>query len=123
MNNTTQNSVQSNTALPSVIKLGQDVDLQQITVTIQYDHQTPKPAQSFTPERLVQWVRKQVQAGHTVWTVYESCGFGYTLHYQLLQAGAHSLVISPVRLHPERRRKTDRLDSRELCLRLSRYLG
>ena len=104
------------------LKLGLDVDLQQNTVTVQYDHQHPKPAQSFSAARLVQWVRDKVQAGYTVWTVYESCGFGYTLHYQLVEAGAHSLVISPVRLHPQRRRKNDRLDSRQLCLRLSRYL-
>jgi transposase len=122
MNNTTQNPVQSNAAVLAVIKLGLDVDLQHITVTVQSDHQTPKPAQHFTPERLVQWVRQKVQAGHIVWTVYESCGFGYTLHYQLVAAGAHSVVISPVRLHPERRRKNDRLDSRQLCLRLTRYL-
>ncbi len=31
-------------------------------------------------------------------------------------------MISPIRLNSERRRKTDRLDSRQLCLRLSRYL-
>ena len=68
-------------------------------------------------------MRQKVQAGrHIVWTVYESCGFGYTLHYQLVEAGAFGVVISPVRLHPERRRKNDRLDSRKLCLRLSRYL-
>jgi transposase len=105
-----------------VLKLGLDVDLKQITATIQCDHQHPKPAMSFTPVRLVQWVREKVQAGHTVWTVYESCGFGYTLHYQLVEAGADSLVISPIRLSPERRRKNDRLDSRQLCLRLSRCL-
>lgn len=117
-----QNPTSSNAAVRSVIKLGLDVDLQQLTVTLQHDHQQPKPAQSFTVARLVQWVRDQVQAGHPVWTVYESCGFGYTLHHQLVEAGAHSLVISPVRLHPDRRRKNDRLDSRQLCLRLSRYL-
>jgi transposase len=122
MNTSTQNPPQGNPAIKSVIKLGLDVDLQQITVTAQYDHQHPKPAQSFTVARLVQWVEEKVQAGHTVYTVYESCGFGYTLHYQLVQAGARSLVISPVRLHTERRRKNDRLDSRQLCLRLSRYL-
>lgn len=122
MNNTTQNSSQGNIAVRAVFKLGLDVDLQQITATIQCDHQHPKPAQSFTVARLVAWVKEKVQASHTVWTVYESCGFGYTLHYQLVEAGAHSLVISPVRLHTERRRKNDRLDSRQLCLRLSRYL-
>jgi transposase len=122
MNNTTQNQEQSNPAVASVLKLGLDVDLQQITATVQHDHQHPKPARGFTVLRLVQWVREQVRAGYTVWTVYESCGFGYTLHYQLVEAGARSLVISPVRLQTERRRKNDRLDSRQLCLRLSRYL-
>jgi transposase len=120
MKTTTQNPSEGNPQ--SMIKLGLDIDLQQITVTVQHDHQHPKPALSFTVPRLIQWVREQVQAGHMVWTVYESCGFGYTLHYQLVGAGAHSLVISPVRLSPERRRKNDRLDSRALCLRLSRYL-
>jgi len=122
MNTTTQIATQDNSQVPSLLKLGLDVDLQQITVTVQHDHQHPKPARSFTVARLVQWVQDQVRAGHTVWTVYESCGFGYTLHYQLAGAGAHSRVISPVRLNPQRRRKNDRLDSRQLCLRLSRYL-
>lgn len=122
MNTTTQIPIQNNSQVPSVLKLGLDVDLRQITATVQHDHQHPKPAQSFTLARLTPWVREKVQAGYTVWTVYESCGFGYTLHDQLVQAGAHSLVISPVRLNPQRRRKNDRLDSRQLCLRLSRYL-
>lgn len=122
MNNTPQIAPQDNSQVPSLLKLGLDVDLQQITVTVQHDHQHPKPARSFSPPRLLHWVREQVRAGHSVCTVYESCGFGYTLHYQLVEAGARSLVISPVRLHTERRRKNDRLDSRALCLRLSRYL-
>jgi transposase len=122
MNTPSQNPSQINPPVTSVLKLGLDVDLKQITATNQCDHQHPKPAQSFSVARLVQWVRQKVQAGYTVWTVYESCGFGYTLHYQLVAAGAHSLVISPVRLHPQRRRKNDRLDSRALCLRLSRYV-
>jgi len=122
MDTTTQNPLQGNPPVKPVLKLGLDLDLQQVTVTIQCDHQHLKPAQSFSVARPTQWVREKVQAGHTVWTVYESCGFGYTLHYQLVAAGAHSLVISPVRLSPQRRRKNDRLDSRQLCLRLSRYL-
>jgi transposase len=67
-------------------------------------------------------VQQQVAAGHLVWTVYEACGFGYTLHHQLTPAGAHSRVIGPLVLSPGRHRKNDRLDSRQLCLRLSRYL-
>jgi transposase len=122
MNTTAQIATQDNSQVKCILKLGLDIDLQQITVTVQHDHQHPKPAMSFTVPRLVQWVREQVRAGYSVWTVYESCGFGYTLHYQLVAAGARSLFISPVRLSPERRRKNDRLDSRALCLRLARYL-
>lgn len=122
MNTSTQNHASSNPQVKIIFKLGLDTDLQQITVTIQADHQMPKPAQSFTVARLLQWIKTQVEAGHEVHTVYESCGFGYTFHYQLMQAGARNLVISPVRLDTQRRRKNDRLDSRHLCLRLTRYL-
>ncbi len=54
--------------------------------------------------------------------VSECCGFGYTLHEQLVEAGAHSIITTPMRLNLERRRKNDRMDARELCVRLSRYL-
>jgi transposase len=57
-----------------------------------------------------------------VHAVSECCGFGYTLHEQLLGAGATSIMTTPMRLNPERRRKNDRMDARELCVRLSRYL-
>src|SRR6185503_12639002 len=80
-------------------------------------------AQKFTRARLLDWVREKIAAGHTVHTVYECCGFGYTLHEQLTAAGAHSIVTTPMRLSPERRRKNDRLDARELCVRLSRHLA
>ena len=103
-------------------KLGLDVDLNFVVTAIQCDHGAIKPAQKFTREKLIAWVRAQVAAGHTVHTVYECCGFGYTLHEELTAAGAHSVVTTPMRLSPERRRKNDRLDARELCVRLARHL-
>jgi transposase len=39
-----------------------------------------------------------------------------------VEAGAKSIITTPMRLNLERRRKNDRMDARELCLRLSRYL-
>src|SRR6185295_73196 len=45
-----------------------------------------------------------------------------TLHHALVAAGARSLVTTPMRLSLERRRKNDRLDARELCVRLARHL-
>jgi transposase len=113
---------QLNSQLKHVFKLGLDVDIKQITLGIQCDHQPLKPPCSFSKEKLVCWVKEKVEQGHIVWTVYESCGFGYTLHYELAAAGARSVVITPVRLNAQRRRKNDKLDARELCLRLSRYV-
>jgi transposase len=105
-----------------VFKLGLDVDLHLVVTAIQCDHGAIKPAQKLTRAQLLAWVQAQVAAGHAVHTVYEACGFGYTLHEQLGAAGAHSLITTPMRLSLERRRKNDRLDARELCVRLARHL-
>jgi transposase len=128
-NTSTTTAAQSNPALDHartpprhVFKLGLDVDLNNVVTAIQCDRGTIALAQKFTRARLVEWIEKQTAAGHTVHTVYEACGFGYTLHHQLTAAGARSLVTTPMRLSPERRRKNDRLDARELCVRLSRHL-
>lgn len=104
-----------------VFQLGMDVDLRNIVVAVQCDGGEIKRAQPFTRARLLEWVRRQVGAGHAVESVYEACGFGYTLHRALLAAGAHSIVTTPMRLSLERRRKNDRMDAVELCVRLARW--
>jgi transposase len=124
-NTSTQLQPEGNAALPPprhVFTLGLDVDLNNLVTAMQCDRGTIPPAQKFSRARLLDWIQKQIAAGHQVHTVYEACGFGYTLHHELLAAGAHSLVTTPMRLSPERRRKNDRLDARELCVRLSRHL-
>ena len=120
-NTTAQNPTRSNPARLAY-KLGLDVDLRNIVVAIQCDHGTIKPAQKFSRPQFIAWVRDKVAAGHQVHTVYEACGFGYTLHQELMAAGAQSLITTPMRLSLERRRKNDRMDARELCVRLSRHL-
>lgn len=106
-----------------VFKLGIDIDLNFVVTAIQCDGGTIKLPQKWTRPQLLKWVTTQINAGHTVHTVYESCGFGYTLHYALLAAGVQSLVTTPMRLSNDRRCKNDRMDARELCNRLSSYLG
>jgi transposase len=103
--------------------LGLDVDLRSVVVATQCDPGLIPPARKLTRAQLVAWVQAQVSAGHVVHTVSECCGFGYTLHEQLTATGAQSLITTPMRLSLERRRKNDRLDARELCVRLSRYLA
>jgi transposase len=103
-------------------KLGLDVELRNVAVAIQCERGAIGLAQKFSLEQLIRWVKEKVAQGHAVYTVYECCGFGYTLHEQLVEAGATSFITTPMRLNLERRRKNDRMDARELCVRLSRYL-
>lgn len=111
-----------NPQLTDVFKLGLDVDLKNIVVALQCGNGAIKPAQKFSRAQLIAWVKEKVAAGHRVHTVYEACGFGYTLHEDLLEAGAQSIITTPMRLSLERRRKNDKLDATELCVRLSRHL-
>jgi transposase len=112
----------SQEAMGQVWKLGLDVDLCNIMVAMQCERGTMGPARKLSRGQLLAWVKNKTAAGHRVFTVYECCGFGYTLHEELLKAGAHSMVTTPMRLNLQRRRKNDRMDARELCVRLSRCL-
>jgi len=103
-------------------KLGLDVELRNVAVAIQCERGGIGPAQKLSLQQLIGWVKQKVAQGHAVYTVYECCGFGYTLHEQLVDAGATSFLTTPMRLNLERRRKNDRMDARELCVRLSRYV-
>jgi transposase len=120
--NLTKAKGDGNEARGQVMKLGLDVDLRNIAVAIQCERGAIGPARKFTREQLIGWVKQKIALGYTVYAVSECCGFGYTLHEQLLAAGAHSLMTTPMRLNLERRRKNDRMDAREMCVRLSRYL-
>jgi transposase len=111
-----------NAAVSHTFKLGLDVDLNLSVTAISASAGVIALPQKFSRAQLLAWVQKQVAAGHEVHTVYEACGFGYTLHHQLTAAGVRSLITTPMRLNLERRRKNDRMDARELCVRLSRHL-
>ena len=90
-------------------KLGLDVDLRHIVAAIQCERSLLGRAQKFSRAQLLAWVKEKIAQGHAVHTVYECCGFGYSLHEELVAAGARSLVTTPMRLNLERRRKNDRM--------------
>src|SRR5580765_1202027 len=102
------------------IKLGLDVHLEFIMAVAQRDHAAPQAPRKFTPEHLVLQVQKWVAEGWVVYAVAESCGFGFVLHHQLVAAGAQSFLITPIALNGKR--KTDKLDARAFCVRLSRWV-
>ena len=103
-----------------LLKLGLDVHLEFIMAVAQKDHANPHAPRKFTRDQLVAQVRKWVAEGFQVFCVQESCGFGFVLHRELVAAGAQSFLITPIALNGKR--KTDKLDARALCLRLSRWL-
>ena len=103
-----------------MLKLGLDVHLEFIMAVAQKDHAHPHAPRKFTREQLVAQVKKWVAEGFQVFCVQESCGFGFVLHRELVAAGAQSFLITPIALNGKR--KTDKLDARALCLRLSRWL-
>jgi transposase len=106
----------------TVVKLGLDVHARQITVSRQLGDCTPQPAQMFTKERLLGWVRKMVEAGAVVHSCYEASVMGYTLHRELTALGVGNLVVAPKQLSGPKRQKTDALDARALVDALDRWL-
>jgi len=103
-----------------MLKLGLDVHLEFIMAVAQKDHANPHAPRKFTRAQLVAQVKKWIAEGFQVFCVQESCGFGFVLHRELVTAGAQSFLITPIALNGQR--KTDKLDARALCLRLSRWL-
>ena len=103
-----------------ILQLGLDVHLTFIMAVIRRTHASPQAPRKFSLEQLVAYVAKCVTDGFQVFCVQESCGFGFLLHRQLVAAGAQSFLITPISLNGQR--KTDKLDARALCLRLSRWL-
>ena len=103
-----------------MLKLGLDVHLEFIMAVVQKDHASPQSPRKFTRVQLVAQVKQWVAEGFQVFCVQESCGFGFVLHRELVGAGAQSFLITPIALNGKR--KTDKLDARALCLRLSRWL-
>jgi len=102
------------------LQLGLDVHLELIMGVSQRGNTSAQAPRKFTLDQLVEQVRQWVAQGLQVFCVQESCGFGFVLHRQLVAAGAQSFLITPIALNGKR--KTDKLDARALCLRLSRYL-
>ena len=103
-----------------LLKLGLDVHLEFIMAVGQRGHGALQSPRKLTPAQLVAQVAQWVAQGHQVFCVQESCGFGFVLHRQLVAAGAQSFLITPIALNGKR--KTDKLDARALCQRLSRWL-
>src|ERR1700747_1287081 len=68
------------------------------------------------------WVEKKLKAGFELYSCYEAGASGYWLHRDLAELGVKNLVIAPKAMGQDKRQKTDRRDSSQLCDALDRYL-
>jgi transposase len=109
---------------PQILKLGLDVHADSIVVVRILDHSAAQPAQKFTPEKFLEWVKGQVRWAHEVHSCYEAGPFGYGLHRQLLALGVQNRVTQPVCLDERHTGVNhDKSDARELALRLDRLVA
>jgi transposase len=111
-------------ARAEVIKLGLDVHASSIVVVRQIDAQAPQPAQRFSPEQFLAFVRRQTNRAEAVHSCYEAGPFGYVLHRQLATLGVQNLVVRPRDWSTYGERvKTDSRDAAALCSCLDRHLA
>lgn len=105
-----------------VFKLGVDVHARDVVVCVQMDGTMPERPQRMNAAGLVQLARQLVAAGRRVYVCQECGPCGYSLHRELVAAGATSYVIVATALGDGRKQKTDGLDATALVDKLDRYL-
>jgi transposase len=107
----------------ATIKLGLDVHADSIVVVRILDNTAPQPAQRFSEEGFLEWVKKQLKEAQVVHSCYEAGPFGYGLHRRLIALGVKNVVVQPVCLDERRTGVNhDKSDAQELSLRLDRYV-
>jgi len=105
------------------IKLGIDWHAHEYRVVRIIENAGPEPAQRFTPEGFLKWVKKQGQLAQKVHSCYEAGAGGYVLHRQLSELGVGNVVVAPRKLDRDRKGVVnDSRDARELALDLDRYV-
>ncbi|MEM7792815.1 MAG: hypothetical protein AAF546_15525, partial [Verrucomicrobiota bacterium] len=91
----TPTSQKNTEAKAEVLKLGLDIHKRQYVVVCQYDNQSAKPPQKFSPECFLVWIAKQREGAKRIVTCYEAGCFGYVLHRNLESMGIENLVVRP----------------------------
>ena len=124
-NQNTNILTQNNTTEASrVVKLGMDVHAKTISVVRIFGSGSAEPAQSFSYEKLIRWVKtKHLDNGWEVYACYEAGPTGFGLQRQLERLGVSCHVVQPRKWDEYGRGvKTDALDAKALAMRLSAYV-
>jgi transposase len=116
-------SIQGAESRCKLIKLGVDSHGQQMTFARMVDHQGTQPAQKLSPDRFIEFLKKQKTLAERVVMVYEAGPYGFSLYREVTALGIECLVCAPERLSRGRKRVNDKIDATELLSRLDRYLA
>jgi transposase len=104
------------------LKLGIDVHARELAVSIQIDDARALRPQMMKAGELLELVKAVLAAGREVFCCYECGPCGYSLYWQLKEAGVKAFVIVAELLGDGRKQKTDKLDAAALTDKLDRYL-
>jgi len=98
------------------LHFGLDVELGAAALCVIIDGGQPRDCGKHTHRAIVALARALAAAGHHVFFCEEACGFGPYLVRQLSGAGATAVQVAPENLGG--RRKTDKVDARQLAQQL-----
>ena len=111
-------------ALADRIKIGLDVGLRKYAYCRQIDGSLQEPPHLCTPEQFKEWLLKNKPLAKEVTVCYEAGLFGFELARWIICQGMKCVVMAPVKLDEANKRvETDKLNARDICGRLDRYLS
>ena len=107
-----------------VIKIGVDQGLLKYVSCRQVDGSLADSPRAFTPEKFRTWLVSQKSLSRRVVVCYEAGLFGFELARWIHDQGMECIVMAPVKLDEGNKRvETDKLNARDICSRLDRYLA
>jgi transposase len=112
------------TLLADRIKIGLDVGLNKYALCRQIDGSLPEAPRICTPEHFKEWLLGNKTRAKEVIVCYEAGLFGFELARWIIEQGMKCVVMAPVKLDEANKRvETDKLNARDICSRLDRYVS
>ncbi len=107
-----------------VIKVGLDMGKKKYVFSRQVDGCLAEAPLVKTPTAFRSWLLQQKELSRRVVVCYEAGLFGFELARWILEQQMECIVMSPVKLDESNKRvETDKLNARDICSRLDRYLA
>lgn len=112
------------TQLAERIKIGLDVGLNKYAFCRQIDGSLQEAPRMMSPEHFKEWLLGNKTQAKEVIVCYEAGLFGFELARWIIEQGMKCVVMAPVKLDEGNKRvETDKLNARDICGRLDRYVA